>query len=159
MSVNGRGFSVVRIWRVPEYCLGWSDRHSRGAWKRSRLLLTNRKKAFGADHSWVSVDTNDRPVYKFGDAKRKQPLVQGQSEGHVTHLHVHSPGNGRSACTVVCQVTRCVWEQSSTSRRVMRSFAIWNLKPRYSWNAVPRDICGWICSNKCQCSVIIPCRC
>ena len=40
----------------------------------------------------MSLDTNDRPVYKFDDAKRKQALakvrVEVQPGGHVAHLHV-----------------------------------------------------------------------
>ena len=36
------------------------------------------QEAFGADPDWVSVDTNDRPVYKFGDAKRKQVLSKAK---------------------------------------------------------------------------------
>ena len=52
------------------------------------------QEAFGADHDWVSVDTNDRPVYNFGDAKRKQALskvkVKVQPGGHVAHVHVHA---------------------------------------------------------------------
>ena len=40
------------------------------------------------------VDTNDQPVYKIGDAKRKKALskvrVKVQPGGHVVHLHVHA---------------------------------------------------------------------
>ena len=42
--------------------------------KAIEAIIDKSQEAFGVDHSWVSVDTNDRPVYKFGDAKRKQPL-------------------------------------------------------------------------------------
>ena len=42
----------------------------------------------------MSVDTNDRPVYKLDDVKRKQALskvrVKVQPGGHVAHLHVHA---------------------------------------------------------------------
>ena len=57
-------------------------------------IFDKSQEAFGTDHDWVSVDTNDRPVYKFGDAKRKQALsevrVRVQPRGHVAHLHVHA---------------------------------------------------------------------
>ena len=48
----------------------------------------------------LSVDTNDRPVYKFGDAKRKQALsmvnVEVQPGGpRGTLTCALRPGNGR----------------------------------------------------------------
>ena len=50
-------------------------------------IIDKSQEAFGTDHGWVSVDTNDRPVYKFGVAKRKQALskvkVKVQPGGHV----------------------------------------------------------------------------
>ena len=40
------------------------------------------------------LDTNDRPVYNFGDAKRKRALskvnVKVQPRSHVAHVHVHA---------------------------------------------------------------------
>ena len=40
------------------------------------------------------LDTNDRPVYNIGDAKRKRALskvnVKVQPGGHVAHIHVHA---------------------------------------------------------------------
>ena len=79
---------------MAEYCL-IVERHTQsGAWKRSWLLIDKSQGAFGTDHDWVSVDTNDQPVYKFGDAKRKGALskvkVKVQPGGHVAHLHVHA---------------------------------------------------------------------
>ena len=57
---------------------------------------TQSEEALGADRDWVSVGTNDRPVYKLGDAKRKRALskatVKVQPGGHVAHLHVHVQG-------------------------------------------------------------------
>ena len=57
-------------------------------------IIDKSQEAFGADHDWVSVDTNDQPVYEIGDAKRKQALskvrVEVQPGGHVAHLHVHA---------------------------------------------------------------------
>ena len=52
------------------------------------------QEAFGADADWVSVDTIDRPVYKYGDGKRKQALSKVRLIGypgrqHVAHLQVH----------------------------------------------------------------------
>ena len=35
----------------------------------------NIDKSQEADYDWVSVDTNDRPVYKFGDAKRTEGVL------------------------------------------------------------------------------------
>ena len=86
-----------------------------GSVEAIEAVIDKSQEAFGADHDWVSVDTNDRSVYNFGDAKRKQALfkvrVKVQPGGHVAHLHVHAKENGRRACTVVCQVTQCTWEQ------------------------------------------------
>ena len=52
------------------------------------------QEAFGAVHDWACVDTNDRSMYKFGDARRKQALsqvrVKAQPGRHVAHLHVHA---------------------------------------------------------------------
>ena len=65
-----------------------------GAWKRIEAFVDKSQEAFGTGHDWVSVDTNDRPVCKFGDAKRKEALskvkVEVQPGGHVAHLHVHA---------------------------------------------------------------------
>ena len=48
----------------------------------------------------MSVDTNDRPVHKYGDGKRKQALskvrMKVQPGGqHVPHLKVHVRETGR----------------------------------------------------------------
>ena len=52
-------------------------------------IIDNAQEAFGTDPHLVSV----RPVYKFGDAMRKQALskvrVKVQPGGHVAHLRVH----------------------------------------------------------------------
>ena len=57
-------------------------------------IIDHSQEACEADPDWVSVDTNDWPVYKFGDAKRKQALskvrVKEQPGGHVAHLHLHA---------------------------------------------------------------------
>ena len=57
-------------------------------------IFDKSQEAFGDDRDWVSVDINDRLVYKFGDAKRKQALskvrVKEQPGRHVAHLHVHA---------------------------------------------------------------------
>ena len=57
-------------------------------------IIVKSQDAFGADHDWVLVDTNHGPVYKFGDAKRKQALPEVRAKvqpgGHVAHLHVHA---------------------------------------------------------------------
>ena len=62
-----------------------------GSVKRWRRLLTNHKKPSEQNHDWVS---NDRLVYKFGDAMRKQALfkvrVKVQPGGHVARLHVYA---------------------------------------------------------------------
>ena len=56
-------------------------------------IIDKSQEAFGADHDWVSVNTND-PVNKFIDAKREQALskvrVKVQPGGHVANLHVHA---------------------------------------------------------------------
>ena len=65
-----------------------------GSVEANEATADKSQEAFGTDHDWVSVDTNDRPVYKFGDAKRKQALskvkVKVQPGGHLAHLHVHA---------------------------------------------------------------------
>ena len=127
-------------------------------------IIDKSQDAFGTDHDWVSVDANDRPVYKFGFAKRNEAVVvQGQSESATRRsrgtIFMCMPRK-RKECLYCCLPSHSLrWEQSSTSRRVMRSFVIWNLKPWHSWNTVLRDTCGWICLNKCQWSVIIFCHC
>ena len=78
-----------------------------GSVEAIEVIIDKSQETLGAEHYWVSVDTSDRPAYKFGDAKRKQAVS----------------------------------------------------KVRMKVNAVLRDTCGWISSNKCQWSVIIPCRC
>ena len=64
-----------------------------GSVEAIEAIIDKSQEAFGTDHDWLSVHTNDQPVYKFGDAKRKQALskdeVQGQPGGHVAYLHVH----------------------------------------------------------------------
>ena len=65
-----------------------------GSVEAIEAILDISQEAFGADHDWVSVDTDDRPVYMCGDARRKQALskvkVKVQPGRHVTHLHVHA---------------------------------------------------------------------
>ena len=85
----------MRIWHAAEFCLIVERQTRSEAWKRSRRFLTNHQK-----HSkqimtgCLLVDTNDQPVYKIGDAKRKQELskvrVEVQPGGHVAHLHAHA---------------------------------------------------------------------
>ena len=69
-------------------------------------MIDNSQEAFGDDHDWVSVDINDRPVYKFGDAKRKQALskvkVKVKPAGHIAHLKCACPRNRRSTRTAIC---------------------------------------------------------
>ena len=71
-------------------------------------IIDKSQEAFGTDHDWVSVDTKCRPVYKFGDAKRKQALSKGQSESATCKTRgtftCACSGNGRCACTVACQL-------------------------------------------------------
>ena len=71
-ELNSHSFTagrlVVRIWRVAEYCL---------IVKRPETMEANIE--FRADHDWVFLVINNRPVYKFGDAKRKTSAVKGQS--------------------------------------------------------------------------------
>ena len=59
-----------------------------------QAILDTAQEAFGTDHDWFSVDTNDRPVSKFGETKRKQALykvrVKVQPGRHVAHLHVYA---------------------------------------------------------------------
>ena len=49
-------------------------------------IIDKSEEDFRMDPDWVSVDINDRPVYKFGDAKRKEAL----SKVRVAHLHVYA---------------------------------------------------------------------
>ena len=74
-------------------------------------VINKAQEAFGTDHDWVSVDTNDRPVYKFGDAKRKQALskvkVKVQPGGHVAHLHVHAQETEGVPVLLLAKVTHC----------------------------------------------------
>ena len=87
-SLTAEVFSCENLARSRVMLDLWSDRHSR---KRGsdRGCCRQSHEAFGADHACLSVDTNDRPVYKFGDAKRKQALsmvnVEVQPGGHVAH--------------------------------------------------------------------------
>ena len=46
-------------------------------------IFDKSQEAFGADHDWVSVDTNDRPALS-------KVRVKVQPGGHVAHLHVHA---------------------------------------------------------------------
>ena len=70
------------------------ERHTVGSVEAIEIVVDRSQEAFGSNHDWVSVDTKDRPEYKFGDAKRKQALskvkVKVQPGGHVAHLHVHA---------------------------------------------------------------------
>ena len=65
-----------------------------GSVEAIEAILDISQEAFGPDHDRVSVDTDDRPVYMFGDARRKQALskvkVKVQPGRHVAHLHVHA---------------------------------------------------------------------
>ena len=92
-------------------------------------ILDTTQEGFGTDPDWVSVDTNDRPAYKFGDTKRKQALSKVQMKvqpgGHVAHFLGHAQETKRSACAVVCQVTDRVG--CSDQRRGHAIFR--NLKP------------------------------
>ena len=45
-----------------------------GSVEAIEAIIDKSQEAFGNDHGWVSVDVNDRPIYKFGDANRKQAL-------------------------------------------------------------------------------------
>ena len=95
------------------------------------------------------------------NVNKRCPRSKWKCNQEVTwHINMCITPRKRKDCLYCCLPSHSLhWEQSSTSRRVNRSFVILNLKPWYSWNAVPRDTCGWIYSNQCQWSVIIPCRC
>ena len=71
----------------------WSD-STVGSVEAIEAVIDKSQEALGTDHDWVSVDTNDRLVCKFGDAKRKQALSQVKEKvqpgSHVAHLHVHA---------------------------------------------------------------------
>ena len=60
-----------------------------GSVEANEAIVDKSQEAFGTDHDWVSVDSNDRPLYKFGDARRKPALskikVTVQTGGHVAH--------------------------------------------------------------------------
>ena len=62
-------------------------------------IIDKSQEAFGADHDLVSVDTNDRPVYKFGDANRKQVL--SWVEVKVQTWHICMPRK-RKECLYCC---------------------------------------------------------
>ena len=83
-------------------------------------------------------------MHKFGDAKREQALskvnVKVQPGGRVAHLHVHAQET-EGVLVLLSAKSLTSLEQSSTSRRVMRSSVLWNLKLWYTWNTVLRDIC------------------
>ena len=60
-------------------------------------IIDKSQEALGNDHDWVSVDISDRPVYKFGDAKKKKQAlskvkvkVKVKPGGHIAHLNVHA---------------------------------------------------------------------
>ena len=93
-----------------------------GSVEASEATIDKSQKAFGKDHDWVSVDPNDRPVYKFGGAKREQALSKVKSECNqeVTwHICMCMPRK-RKECLYCCLPSHSLhWEQSSTSRRVM----------------------------------------
>ena len=65
-----------------------------GSVEAIEAIIDKSQEAFGDDHDWVSVEINDRPVYKFGDAKRKRALsklrVKVKHGGHIAHLNVHA---------------------------------------------------------------------
>ena len=67
-------FLVVRIWRVGRVLLDCGATDTVGSVEAIEGIIDKSLEAFGTDHDWVSVSTNDRSVYKFGDAKRKQAL-------------------------------------------------------------------------------------
>ena len=79
-------------------------------WKRSRLSSTNPKKHL---EQIMTVDTNDRPVYKIGDARRKQALSKSHSESATWWARGTSArtcsGDKRSHRAVVCQVFVSTW--------------------------------------------------
>ena len=84
-----------------------------GSVEAIEAIIDKSQEAFGTDHEWVSVDTNDRPVCKFGGAKRQQALskvkVKVQPGGNVAHIHVYAQETERVLVLfVVCQVTHCV---------------------------------------------------
>ena len=72
--------------------LGCGAADTVGSVEAIEAMIGKSQEAFGAGHDWVSVDTNDRSVYKFGEAKRKKALskvrAKVQPGGHVAHLHV-----------------------------------------------------------------------
>ena len=65
-----------------------------GSVEAIEAIIDKSQEAFGNDHDWVSVDCNDRPIYKFGDANRQQALskvkVKVSPGGYVGHLNVHA---------------------------------------------------------------------
>ena len=65
-------------------------------------VMENDQEAFGTDVDGVSVDTSDRPVYKYGDFKRKQGTAWSTTCGTPACA---CRGNGRSTGAVACQVT------------------------------------------------------
>ena len=84
----------MRIWRVAECSLNCGGTDRVGSVEALEAIIDNSQEAFGADHDWVSVAINDRPVYKFSNAKHKQALsmvrAKVQPGGHVAHPHVHA---------------------------------------------------------------------
>ena len=54
--------------------LGCGATDTVGSVEAIESIVDKSQEAFGTDHDWVSVNTNDRQVYKFGDAKGEQAL-------------------------------------------------------------------------------------
>ena len=94
--------------------LGCEATDTGGSVKTFEAIIDKSQEAFGADHDWVSVDTNDRPGCKFGDAKRKQALpkvrMKVQPGGHVAFF-LCMPRE-RKECLYCCRPSHSLhWEQ------------------------------------------------
>ena len=91
-SITAEAFGCVNLARG-RVLLDWRATDTVGSVETIEAIIDKSQELFGADHDWVSVDTNDRPVHKFGDVKRKQVLSKVRVKvqtGHVAHLKVHA---------------------------------------------------------------------
>ena len=98
----------VRIWRGAEYCMIVKRQTQLEAWKRTRLLLTNRKKhseQIMAGCLWIPTIDPSTSLVMPNVCQRCPKQSESATRRSRGTLTCACPGNGRSACIVVCEVT------------------------------------------------------
>ena len=82
---------------------------------------------YGPNPEVVAVDTNDRPVYKYGDARRMQALSKSQSEFSTTRTTSSALASPRpKSLAAIGEVINFETGKQSSD--------LWN---RVRWSAVP----------------------